>query len=74
MCLPASAINFPLKHMTCHAHRERKRERERGKRERKGRERETERETFFARSPLSSLFKPGDITRLFNNLGDITRI
>lgn len=60
--------------MTCHAHRERKRERERGKRERKGRERETERETFFARSPLSSLFKPGDITRLFNNLGDITRI
>lgn len=49
-------------------------ERERGKRERKGREGDRERETFFARSPLSSLFKPGDITRLFNNLGDITRI
>ena len=67
--------------MTCHAHRERKRERERGKRERKEREERERgkgerkgRETFFARSPLSSLFKPGDITRLFNNLGDITRI
>lgn len=49
-------------------------EREREERERGKGERETERETFFARSPLSSLFKPGDMTRLFNNLGDITRI
>ena len=57
--------------------REREREGERKEREERERgkgERETERETFFARSPLSSLFKPGDITRLFNNLGDITRI
>ena len=52
---------------------ERERERGREERERGKEERETERETF-ARSPLSSLFKPGDITRLFNNLGDITRI
>ena len=57
--------------MSC-AQREKERE---GERKERGKgERETERETFFARSPLSSLFKPGDITRLFNNLGDITRI
>ena len=62
--------------MSC-AEREKEREGERKEREERERgkgERETERETFFARSPLSSLFKPGDITRLFNNLGDITRI
>lgn len=62
--------------MSC-AQREKEREGERKEREERERgkgERETERETFFARSPLSSLFKPGDITRLFNNLGDITRI
>ena len=62
--------------MSC-AQREKEREGERKEREERERgkgEREAERETFFARSPLSSLFKPGDITRLFNNLGDITRI
>lgn len=62
--------------MSC-AQREKEREGERKEREERERgkgERETERETFFARSPLSSLFKPGDMTRLFNNLGDITRI
>lgn len=57
--------------MSC-AQREKEREGER--KEREERERGRQRETFFARSPLSSLFKPGDITRLFNNLGDITRI
>ena len=62
--------------MSC-AQREKEREGERKEREERERgkgERETERETFFARSPLSSLFKPGDMTRLFNNLGDMTRI
>lgn len=57
--------------MSC-AQREKEREGER--KEREERERGRQRETFFARSPLSSLFKPGDMTRLFNNLGDITRI
>lgn len=58
--------------MSC-AQREKEREGERKEREERERGK-GERETFFARSPLSSLFKPGDITRLFNNLGDITRI
>ena len=49
------------------------RAREREEREREG-ERERQRETFFARSPVSSLFKPGDIHRLFSNLGEINRL
>ena len=55
--------------------RESEGERERGReeREREG-ERERQRETFFARSPVSSLFKPGDIHRLFSNLGEINRL
>ena len=74
--------------MSCAQRVGKRKERERGKRERgrkeRARERESEgeregererqRETFFARSPVSSLFKPGDIHRLFSNLGEINRL